>query len=137
MLARIEKAEHEYERLKKLYQECIVEFNEHLYKGVIIENSLKDKRVLDKIKIEHTHQSGDRIIHDVSVNEAQISEIATYLVDGPWYIHFWEPGKDTVRVVFKDKVFTIQHKDETTWADAIAYGKSIGIPEDQLDFPIH
>ncbi|MEK9148026.1 MAG: hypothetical protein AAB650_01175 [Patescibacteria group bacterium] len=107
-----------------------------MFKGTIVENSLRDKSILDTVKIEKTYQSGDWILHDVFVSEEQILELSKYLGDGPWYIHLWQPGKDDVRVVFKDKVFTIKFSDKSTWADAVAYGKSIGIPEEQLDFPI-
>ena len=71
-----------------------------MYKGTIIENSLSDKSILDKIKIEKTYQS------------------------------------DEIKVIFKNKVFTIKFSDKSTWSEAISYGKSIGIPEEQLDFPI-
>lgn len=107
-----------------------------MYKGTIIENSLSDKSILDKIKIEKTYQSDDWILHDVFVEENQIFELSKYLADGPWYIHLWEPGKDDVKVIFKNKVFTIKFSDKSTWVDAVSYGKSIGIPEEQLDFPI-
>ena len=52
-------------------------------------------------------------------------------------MHFWEPGKDEVLVVFKSKTFDIKHSDKSTWSEAMAYGKSIGIPEEQLDFVIY
>ncbi len=136
MLALVEKAEKEYERLKKLYEECMVEFEGHMLKGVVVESSLRDKSILDKVKIEKTYRSNDWTLHDVLVKEGQIGEISKYLADGPWYIHFWEPGRDEVKVVFKDKVFDIKHSDTSTWTEAVAYGKSIGIKEEQLDFPI-
>ena len=132
----IEGAEKEYRRLKKLYEECIVGFERRMFKGTIIENSLSDKSILDKIKLERTYQSGNRVLHDVFVNEEQISKLSKYLDTGPWYAHFWESGKDDVKVVFKDRVFTIRFSDKSTWAEAVAHGKSIGIPSEQLNFPI-
>ena len=39
-------------------------------------------------------------------------------------------------VVFKDKIFTIKHSDKSTRKDVVEYGKSVGIPEEQLDFVI-
>ena len=107
-----------------------------MLKGTIIENSLFDKSILDEIKIESTRQSGDWILHNVQIDENQITRLSQALADGPWYIHLWEPGKDIVTVVFKNKTFTIKFSDKATWADAVAYGKSIGIPKEQLDFPI-
>src|ERR1041385_4364477 len=107
-----------------------------MFKGTIIENSLNDRSILEKLQIQKTYQSGSWILHDVFVDEHQIPELSTNLADGPWYIHVWEPGKDDVKVVFKNKVFDITFSDKASWIDAIAYGKSLGIPDEQLDFPI-
>lgn len=107
-----------------------------MFKGTIIENSLSDKSILDKVQIQKTYQSGSWILHNVLIEENQIPTLSKYLADGPWYIHLWEPGKDGVKVVFKDKVFDIKFSDKATWKDAVAHGKSVGIPEQQLDFPI-
>lgn len=108
-----------------------------MFKGTIIENSLNDKSILEKVQIQKTYYSGNWILHDVFVEEGRISELSKYLADGPWYIHLWEPGKDDIKVVFKNKVFDIKFSDKFTWTDVVAYGKSIGIPEEQLDFPIN
>ncbi len=136
MLDSVEKAEKEYERLKKLYEECMVQFEKRMFKGTIIENSLNDKSALEKVQIEKTYRSGNWILHDVLVREEQIEQLSKYLAHGPWYMHFWEPGHDTVKVVFKNRIFSISSKDKSTWVDALAHGKSIGIPDDQLDFPV-
>jgi len=136
ILALVEKAEKEYGRLKKLFDECMLEFGKPLFKGTIIENSLNNKSILDKVKTEKTYQSGDWILHDVHVREDQISELQKYITDGPWYMHFLEPGKDDIKVVFKNKIFTIKFSDRSTWTEAVAYGKSIGVLVEQLDFPI-
>ncbi len=107
-----------------------------MYNGTIIENSLKDKSILDKVKVEKTYHDDDWILHDVLIREDQISELSHYLDDGPWYIHLWESGKDDVIVVFKDKVCAIKYSDKNTWKDAVAHGKSIGIPDQHLDFAV-
>jgi hypothetical protein len=105
-----------------------------MYHATVIENSLSDASILDEFTIKKTWRDGDWILHDVLVKEEQISELSKYLADGPWYIHLWETGKDNVIVVFKDKTFTIKFSDKSTWTDTVAYGKSLGIPEEQLDF---
>jgi len=107
-----------------------------MLKGTIVENSLRDKSILASLQIEKTRQDGDWVLHDVLIGEAEAIRFGQYLVDGPWYIHFWEPGTDNVLIVFKDKNFMIEHSDKTTWTEAIAYGKFIGIPEEQLDFVV-
>ena len=107
-----------------------------MYKGIIIENSLKDKSILGKLKVGRTWQSGDWVLHDVLIEEGQVVELSKSLDEGPWYIHVWEAGKDDIKVIYKDKIFDIKFSDKSTWVDAVTYGKSIGIPENQLNFPI-
>lgn len=106
-----------------------------MLKGTIIENSLADKSLLKEVQVTRTWQDGSWVLHDVLVDEARAQEAGKYLADGPWYMHFWEPDKDDFLIVFKDKTFTAKRSDSTSLADIIAYGKSIGIPEEQLDFP--
>lgn len=107
-----------------------------MYRGTIIENSLKDKAVLKKIRIDKTWHDDDWILHSVSLDKNQIAELSHALDDGPWYIHVWQPGKDEITVIFKDKVFDIKFSDRSTWHEAVHYGESIGIPREQLDFRI-
>lgn len=107
-----------------------------MYKGAIIENSLSDKSILDKVTIENTYQIDDWILHDVLVNEEQIPQLQKCLDNGPWYIHLWMPNRDDIKVIYKEKIFDIKFSDKFTWGKAIIYGKSIGIPEEQLDFLI-
>ena len=107
-----------------------------MFKGIIIENSLTDKSILNDLNIEKTWQDGDWILHSVKVTENQILKLSKSLADGPWYIHLWETGKDEIRVIFKDKIVTISSTDKSTWHEAISYGKSMGIPDEQLDFPV-
>lgn len=107
-----------------------------LYKGSIVENSLKDKGILNQLEITSTKHADDWIIHDVLINEDQVSEIGKYINSGPWYMHFWLSGSNEVKVVFNDKIFTIDYSDKSTWLEAIKYGKEKGIPEEQLDFLI-
>jgi hypothetical protein len=104
------------------------------YRGTIIENSLKDKSILSELEIVNTRQSDDWFLHDVLASEEQVKFLGRYLNCGPWYMHFWIPGQDIAIVVFRDKNFEIKLSDKSTWAQAVSYGKSIGIPEEQLDF---
>ena len=108
-----------------------------MLKGTIVENSLSDKSILSSLVLKKSYQSGDWTLHDIEIEETKVEDLSNYLADGPWYIHLWEQGKDDVVVVFKNKTFRIKHSDKNTWVDAVAYGKSIGIPEEQLDFPIN
>jgi hypothetical protein len=51
-----------------------------------------------------------------------------------WYAHFGNGQK--LIAVFRSKKFKLQANDKTTWKETVEYGNSIGIPEEQLDFPI-
>ncbi|MBY0472914.1 hypothetical protein K2Q00_01340 [Patescibacteria group bacterium] len=107
-----------------------------MLEGTIVENSLDDRAVLDSLEILRSWTDEDWKLHQVRTTRETALGLADHLVEGPWYVHFWERGKDDVLVVFKHKIFDIQHSDKSTWKDAVAYGKSIGIPEEQLDFLI-
>lgn len=107
-----------------------------MLKGTIIENSLANKDILKTLQIDRTWQDDDWILHSVRIDEGRVADLSKSLDNGPWYIHLWEPGKDDVIVIFKNKVFKIKLSNKSTWVDAVNYGKSIGIPEEQLDFLI-
>ncbi len=110
------------------------------YKGTIVEESLSDNRILNDIKILNFRISKDENPNDrwhlytVNVSKDDIKKLSTYIGAGKWYMHFWKDND--VVAVFKDKIFEFKHNNKSTWADAIAYGKSIGIPDEQLDFVI-
>jgi hypothetical protein len=48
-----------------------------------------------------------------------------------FYFHFYREGE--LIVVFKDRIFRTE-PDRSLWEDMLKYGKSLGIPEHQLDF---
>ena len=107
-----------------------------MYRGTIVENSLSNKDILKKVRINKTWQDGDWILHDVTLDESQVEELSQSLDSGPWYIHIWQQGTDDVKVIYKDKIFDIKFSDKSTWTHAVEHGKSLGIPEEQLDFLI-
>ena len=55
------------------------------------------------------------------------------LDEGGWYADF-RAGDDHV-VVFAGKVFHYQRGDQDGWAEAMDYGRAMGVPEHQLDWP--
>jgi hypothetical protein len=115
----------------------IKDANRIMYKGTIIDNSLSNKEILKKVRINKTWQDGDWTLHSIFLDEDQIAELASALDNGSWYIHIWKQGEDDVKVIYRDKIFDIKFSDKSTWLDAVKYGKSLGIPEAQLDFPIN
>jgi hypothetical protein len=111
-----------------------------MYHSIIIEESLKDPKVLEKYKILRTKFSSEDNWHlhiveiPESVEEA-IKEIQeAMLSDEPYYFHIYNEGK-TLIVVFKDKIFRLEPNNQSTWREAREYGASkINIPPEQLDF---
>lgn len=100
----------------------------NMFKGIIIKQSLTDEEILHQFKILKTETgqvTGWQIL-EVEGSKESINTLSEYIKDGTWYAHFWN-DKDFI-AVFKNKV--IKEK-----AEAVKYGQSIGISEEQLDFP--
>ncbi len=55
------------------------------------------------------------------------------LADGGWYADF-EAGPDHV-VVFAGKIFRYRRGDQRGRSEAMDYGRTMGVPEHQLDWP--
>lgn len=107
-----------------------------LLEGIIVENSLKDGSVLNKLKILKSWDDGDWRLHRVALTYEEAVDLGTGLIDGPWYMHFWADTKDDVLVVFNNATFEIKYSDKNTWKVAIQHGTKKGIPLEQLDFVI-
>ena len=120
------------------------------YQGVIIEESLKNKKVLKKIKIistkvepitdEHkTPWLSQWALHTVEIPDNEAKEIAEEISKsfdrghgGSWYADF---KNDTHHyIIFRDKIFYIDQKSKKQYDEAKRYGISLGIPEYQVDF---
>ncbi|KLU63325.1 hypothetical protein CEB3_c03050 [Peptococcaceae bacterium CEB3] len=109
------------------------------YQGVIVEESLEDNRLLNEITINSVRISKDENpsdrwhLYTVSVSEELIDKLSKNIKD-KWYMHFWE--EKNVIAIFKGKIFKFNYDDKGSWKAATEYGLSIGIPHEQLDFPI-
>jgi len=121
------------------------------YKGVIIEESLKDKSVLQKIKILSTkveevtekHKTPwlkQWTLHVVEIPEDQAELIAEELSrsinDNPssWYVDY--NNGETFFVVYPNKIFKWKRGETEIIKACKEYGISLGIPPYQVDFPI-
>ncbi len=120
------------------------------YKGVIIEESLKDKSVLDKIKIISTkvekvvekHQTPwllEWTLHSVEIEENKAKDIAKeigksldYSNGTSWYADY--KNDDFHYIIFKDKIFKVNLENKEEYKEVKKYGISLGIPEYQVDF---
>jgi len=109
------------------------------YIGIIVEESLNDNRILNGLNIKKIHVTShnnpkDRWhMYEVNVSKEEIRELSKHVI-GDWYMHFW---KDTnIVAIFKDKIFEFDYEDKNTWDKVLKYGRSLGLPEEELDFPI-
>ena len=73
-------------------------------------------------------------MYEVSVSKDEINELAKHMI-GTWYMHFWK-GSDIIAVFSGNNIFEFNYDDKATWSKVLAYGRKVGLPEEQLDFPI-
>jgi hypothetical protein len=112
------------------------------YKGVIIEESLDEPLLINKLDIvEFEITRGENQddptqlwhLYTVNVSKEDIEGLSKQ-IKPKWYMHFWK-GRDIV-VVFRGRTFEFDYDDKPAWKPAVDYGRSLGIPEHQLNFPI-
>ena len=107
------------------------------YKGIIVEESLKDNRILNSLniaKIQITTEENPKErwhLYTVDISEKEIYKIMN-LIKNKWYAHFWKDK--TMIVIFKNKEFKFDYDNKSSWKPAVDYGLSLGIPKEQLDF---
>ena len=106
------------------------------YKGMVIEQGLADPSMIKKLKVlsESISPNSHWHLYMVKASEKEIEGISRNLSAQKWYAHFWN-GKDVI-VAYKDKIMRFKHDKKETWKPVVDYGLSIGIPIEQLDFPI-
>lgn len=130
------------------------------YIGVIIEESLEDKNVLQDLKILETkiepvtesHKTPwvkQWTLHTIEVPEDRASlvagrpraeEVAEKLSKAldsqhAWYSDF--KNDFTHFIIFRNKVFKIDRSSKEQYDEATKYGITLGIPAYQLDFSPH
>lgn len=114
-----------------------------VWKGVIIEESLENKKLLDMTKIINTEKTalemeeegGILHFHHIELMDKKKDEFinkAKNSIKQGWYIHICKNGRMTV--IFKDKVFEFTKKQNNMLNEARNYGLSIGIIKEQMPF---
>lgn len=120
------------------------------FEGIIIEESLENKSVLkrlttletktESVTAEHkTPWIKTWTMHRVAFEEAHATAICdeiSHAIDkahkGAWYADFKNSSHHYI--VFSEKVFCVLRTDQDAYQSAKAYGRTLGIPEYQLDF---
>ena len=108
------------------------------YHGIIVEESLRDQSVLETLAVLGRKKGRDWTLLRVGIEERALTTVVDQLQRNlkiengvPFYAHFYRPGE--LIVVFPDRVFRLTPETDT-WAPVVAFGKSVGIPAEQLDF---
>lgn len=122
------------------------------FTGVIIEESLADKSVLNDVKIVSTeiepvtdeHKTpwvSQWTMHTVEIAPEKVAEVAKKISEALDHEHNWYADFKTDRehfVIYRDKVFHITDRsNKAQYDEATKYGISIGIPNYQVDFSPH
>ncbi len=113
----------------------------NLYTGTIIEESLEDNRILNgfeivSVRITRAENPLDRWhLYKVRATRENFLTLSNNLKQGTWYAHFWDENKNII-AIFRDKIFEFNYENKTSWVPAVEYGKSLGIPDEQLVFVI-
>lgn len=123
-----------------------------MYIGVIIQESLTDQEILDKLHVIRTvveevtprHNTPwvkSWILHTVEIEEEEADKWAEWLSlhidnshDHPWYVDYRNDKYHYV--IFPNKIFKIDRSNSQQNKEAQEYGKSVGIPDYQLDWEL-
>lgn len=120
------------------------------YRGVIIEESLQDKRMLSDLRVirteveEVTERNRTPWLkvwtkHTVEIPEAEAEEVAKRLAKSidqkrkwSWYADF--KNDQYHFIIFRDRIFKVNRGSKKEYDEANRYGEGLGIPPYQLDF---
>lgn len=104
------------------------------YSGCIIEESLKDKSVINEFKILEEIDD-DGIMWIVEIDESKLDNVVPSLqksmVDNPiWYCDL--KCEDWHYIIFNDKIFKVNRDCPEQYEETRQYGLKRGIPNEQL-----
>jgi hypothetical protein len=119
-----------------------------VFTGVIIEESLEQKDIFEKVRIVKTeveevtekHQTPwlkQWTLHAVEIPADRAEDLAVTLSKALDSQHAWyaDYKNDQLHyIIFREKVFKIDRTNKTQYDEAKQYGLSLGIPEYQVDF---
>ena len=114
-----------------------------VWKGVIVEESLENRDILDKVTevgyaesfLEEEEDKGVMHFHQFEISDDKkdwFVETAKKCIQHGWYIHICKDG--VMIVIFRDKSFEFSANEKEKTDAAINYGLSVGIIMDQMPF---
>ncbi len=107
--------------------------NENIFHAILLNVSFQDPKFPEKFKVFNKieFENSDWIVFGVEVDESASVEIQKNMIEGKNFNHMY--NEDQLIIIYKEKIFKVS-KDNSTWEEAVAFGKSLDIPEDQLNF---
>lgn len=113
-----------------------------VWKGVIIEESLENRNILNLVRIINTRETslekedekGILHFHRIELEDDKKDEFvqkASSAMKQGWYIHICKDAVMTI--IFKEKVFSFNRSQKDKIENAKKYGISIGIVKEQMD----
>jgi len=113
------------------------------YHGIVIDLSQKRRSIFGELEVIGKRRAFFNTVSLLKLRvsadalEPTITRLQANLRPGlgpfvkAFYFHFYREGE--LIVVFKDRIFRTK-PDRMFWEELIEHGKSLGIPESQLDF---
>jgi hypothetical protein len=120
---------------RQIYKEHVMKFE-----GLLIKESLKDESVLDHVQVTkvETWDASDRpvwtaVYFDGDASHAdRVAQRLSHVLLSGWYCNI-ATANDSY-VVFANRVFKYPRGEDQGRAEAQEYGRSLGLPEEQLDW---
>lgn len=109
---------------------------QNCYHGILVDAAFTDKRFPESFKLFARKQAGEWTLFGVEIlreelDQAILSIQAEMRADEPFYGHLYDD--ETLIAIFKRRVFRLT-PHRSSWEEIKEYGKSLNIPEEQLDF---
>lgn len=113
------------------------------YHGIVLSISQKDRSIFKGLQVIGAKRAllGLVTFYKIRIDLRELDEVVSKIqanmssnfgpVSQQFYAHFYRDNE--LIIAFRDKSFKVT-TDRTTWAEAIAYGRSLNIVEKQLDF---
>ena len=106
-----------------------------MWHGIMIDVAFDGRKFVNKLDVIGKKVDGDWTLLKIGILdndvERSVQEIQKNMKGG-FYSHIYSKDGKLI-VIFKKKIIRME-SDKSTWKEAVEYGKSIGIPEGQLDF---
>jgi len=116
-----------------------------VWRGVIIAEGLKDPTIINCLTVtravitedgratDYEGNTGRWHVYHVSCTNDDVEKVQRNTLHG-WYAHFWDD--ENIVVVYSDRTYILDRRDEGAWDEARGHGLRQGIPRNELGFPV-